>query len=127
MSKWIKRRPNTSLGFIKIDLEATVEVDCRIFSPTIGLSAEIETEVGEIIIITIEIIDPTIEIDPETIIDVTAEEIATGLMKDKITIDMTIEGETAIDKTMEIDKIIEEMIPDKDIATGVKVGIDQEL
>ena len=54
------------------------------------------------------------------------EEIATSLMKDKITIDRTI-GEIATDKTIEINKIIEEMTSDKDTETGVKVGIDQEL
>ena len=124
MSKWIKTRPYTSLWFIKVDLEAKVEVDSKTFSPTIGLSVKIETEIEKIIIITIEIIDPAIEIDPETIIDVTTEEITTGPMKDEITIGRTI-GETATDKTIEIDKIIEEMTPDTE--TGVKVGIDQEI
>ena len=71
MSKWIKRRTNKSLGFIKIDQEAKVEVDSKIFSHTIGLLAETETELEGIIIITIEIIDPTLEIDPETITDMT--------------------------------------------------------
>ena len=128
MSKWIKGRLHTSLGFIKVDLEAKVEVDNKIFSPTIGLLAEKETETEEIIIITIgTIIGPTIEIDQETITDVTTEEIATSLMKDEITIDKTIGGEINTDKTIEIGKIIEEMTPDKDTETGVKVGIDQEI
>ena len=46
-------------------------------------------------------------------------------MRDIITIDKTIGGEIATDKTIEIDKIIEEVTPDKE--TGVKVGIDQEI
>ena len=125
MSKWIKRRPHTSLGFINIDLETKVEVDSKIFSPAMGLSVEIGIE--GIIIITIEIINLTIKIDPETIIDVTTEEITTGPMKDIITIDKTIGGEIATDKTIKVDKIVEEMTPDKDIETGVKVGIDQEI
>ena len=78
-----------------------------------------------IIIITIEIIDPTLEIDPGTIIDVTIEEITTIPMRDIITIDRTIGGEMATDKTIEIDKIIGEMTPEKE--TGAKVGIDQEI
>ena len=40
---------------------------------------------------------------------------------------MTIWEEITIDNTIEIGKIIEEMTPDKDTVTGVKVGIDQEL
>ena len=45
-------------------------------------------------------------------------------MRDVITIDRTI-GEMATNKTIEIDKIIEGMTPDKE--TGVKVGIGQEI
>ena len=128
MDKKETPRPHISLGFIKVDLEAKVEVHSRIFSPTIGLTAEVETEIEEIIIITVgTIIDPTIEIDPETIINMTTEEIATSLMKDEITIDKTIGGDIATDKTIEIDKVIEKMTPDKDTETGVKVGIDQEI
>ena len=84
MSKWIRGRLHTSLGFIKVDLDPKVEVDNRIFSPTIGLSEEKETKAEDIIIITIgTIIGPTIEIDPQTITDVTTEEIATSLIKDE--------------------------------------------
>ena len=46
-------------------------------------------------------------------------------MKDEITIDRTLGGEIATDKTIETDKNIEEMTPDKE--TGVKVGTDQEI
>ena len=106
MSKWIIRRLHISLGFIKIDQEATVEVDSKIFSPSIGLLAEKETELEGIIIITIEIVDPTLEIDPETITDVTTEEITASPMTDIITIGRTIGGEIAIDKAIEIDKLI---------------------
>ena len=76
MSKWIKRKPHISLEFIKIDQEAIVEVDSKIFSPAISLLADTETELEGII--TIDITDPTLEIDPETITDVTTEEIITG-------------------------------------------------
>ena len=114
-----------SLGFIKIDQEAIVEVDSKIFSPTKGLLAETETELEGIIITTIETIDPTIEIDPETITDMTTEEITTSPMRDIITIGRTIEGEIAIDKTIEIDKTIDGTTLDKE--TGVKVGTDLEI
>ena len=97
--------PHISLGFIKIDQEAIVEVHSKLFSPTIGLLAEAETELEGIIVITIEIMDPTLEIDPETITDVPTEAITTGPMRDIITIGRTIGGETAIDKTIEIDKL----------------------
>ena len=110
---------------MKIDQEAIVEADSKIFSPAIGPLAEMETEPEGIIIITIEITDPTLEIDPEIITDMTTEEIITGPMRDVITTDRTIGGETAIDKAIERDKIIEGMIIDKE--TGVKVGIDQEI
>ena len=93
------------------------------FSPAICLSAEIETEIEETIIIE-PIIDPTIEIDPETVIDVTIGETTIGPMKDGIIIDKRVGGEMATGKTIEIDKIIEEMTPDKDTETGMKVGID---
>ena len=123
MSKWTKRRPHTSLGFIKVDLEAKIEVDSRIFNPTIGLSAGIEIETEEIIIVE-TMIGPIVEIDPETIIDKTIGETTTGLMKDELLIDKTVE-ETATDKTIETGNIIEERTPDRDIEIGVRVGIDQ--
>ena len=43
----------------------TVGVDNKISTPAIGLSAEIEREIEGIIITTIEIIGPTIGIDPD--------------------------------------------------------------
>ena len=42
--KMDKKEPHISLGVIKIDQEATVEAGSKIFSPTIGLLAETETE-----------------------------------------------------------------------------------
>ena len=122
MSKWIKRKPHISLVFIKIDQEAIVEVDSKIFSPPTGPLVETETELEGIIIITIHITDPTLEINPEIIRDMTTEEIITSPMRDVITTDRTIGGEIAIDKTIEIDRIIEGMTLDKE--TGVKIGID---
>ena len=100
-----KKEAHISLGFIKIDQEAMVEVDSKMFSPTIGLSAETETELEGIIVTTIEIIDPTIEIGLEPFTNVTTEEITTSPMRDIITIGRTIGGEIAIDKTIEIDKL----------------------
>ena len=82
-------------------------------------------EIEGIIIITTEIIDRTLETDPETITDMTTEEITTSPMRKVITIDKKIGGEMATDKTIEIDKIIEGMTLDKE--TGVKVGIGQEI
>ena len=120
MSRWTKRKLHKNLGFIKIDQEAIVEVDSKIFSPTIGLLAETKTELEEIRII--EITDPTVEIDPGTIIDVTTEEITTSPIRDTITTDRTKRGEIAIDKTIGIDKTIDGMILDKE--TGVRVEID---
>ena len=73
----------------------------------------------------IEIIDPTLEIDPGMVIDITTEEITIDPMRDIITIDRTIGGEKTIDKTKKVDKIIEGMTLDKE--TGVRVEIDQEI
>ena len=112
MSKWIKRKPHISLGLIKIDHKAIVEVDSNIFSPTIGLLAKTEAELEGIIII--EIIHLILEIDPEIITDLTTEEIITSPMRDVITTDRTIGGEIAIDKTIEIDRTIEGMALDRD-------------
>ena len=126
MSRWIRRRPHTSLGFIKVDLEAKIEIDSRFSSPAIVPSVEIEIETEEILIVG-TIISPIIEISPETIIDVTTEEIASSLVKDEINIDHTAEGEIAIDRTIEIDKFTEELTPDKDSEIGVTVGIGKKL
>ena len=54
------------------------------------------------------------------------EEIPIGLMKDAITIAKIIEGETTTDKTIETGKITELMSLDKEMETGVKVGIGPE-
>ena len=48
-------------------------------------------------------------------------------MKDEMTLDKTVEGEITTDKIIEIDRITEEMTPDKDTEIGVKVGIGQEI
>ena len=48
-------------------------------------------------------------------------------MKDEIITGKTIGGEKATDKTIETDKIIEEMTPDKDTGIGVRVEIDQAI
>ena len=85
--------------------------------------AGIETDLEGIIII--EIIDPTLETDPGTVIDMTTEEIITCPMRDAVTTDRIIEGEITIDKSIEIDKIIEEMTLDKE--KGVRVEIDWEI
>ena len=103
-----------------MDQEAITEIDSKIFSPATGPSVEIETDLEGITII--EIIDLTSGIDPGIIIGVTTEEITTGPMRDIVTIDRTIGGEITIDKSIEIDKIIEGMTLDKE--TGVRVEID---
>ena len=111
--------------FIKVDLEAKAGIDIGFFSPIIGPSAEIGIETEEIIIIE-TIICPTIGTGLEIIIDMMIGEIAIGLMKDGPIIDKTI-GEKILDKTIKVDKIIEEMTPDKDTWIGVRVEIDQEI
>ena len=98
----------------------------QLFSPTIGPSAEIGIETEGIIIVG-TIIDPTTGTVLETIIDMTIGETTTSSMIDEIIIDETVGGEIATDKTIEIDKIIEEMTPDKDTGIGMEVGIDQEI
>ena len=120
MSRWTRRRLHTSLGFIKVDLEAKIEVDSRISNPAIDPAANKEIETEEILIVG-TIIDPIIERGPEIIIDVTTEEMTTSLMKDEITIDKTAEEEIAIDRIIEIDKVTEELALDKDLEIGVKV------
>ena len=122
MSRWTEKRPLTSLGFIKTDLEAKAGVDNKIISPTIDHLAGTETEVEGIIIITIEITDPTIEAGLEMITDVITEETPTSPMRDKITTDRTIEGEFTIDKTIEIGKITEGITIDQEIGVRVEIG-----
>ena len=77
-----------------------------------------------------KIIGPTIGIDQGTSIGMTIEEIIIGLMRDRTITDKTI-GETIIDKRIEgitkIDKIIEEMTPNRGIGIGVRVEKDQEI
>ena len=90
MSRWTKKRPLISLGFIKTDLEAKVGVDNKIFTPTIDHLAEAETEIEIIIITAVEITDPTVEIGLEMITDVITEEIPTSPMRDIIITDRTI-------------------------------------
>ena len=122
MSRLTKKKFHISPGFIKTDQEAIVEVDSKVFSPTLSPLVEIETDLEGITII--EIIDPASGIDPGAVIDVTTEEIITGPMRGTLTTDRTIEGEIAIDKTIEIGRIIEEITLDKE--TGVRVEIGQE-
>ena len=125
MLKWTKRKLHISPGFIKVDLEAKAEIVIRFFSPAIGPSAEIGIETEEIIIVE-TIIGLTIGTGLEIIIDVMIRGIAISLMKDGPIIDQTI-GEKISDKKIEIDKIIEEMTPDKDTGIGVRAEIDQEI
>ena len=112
--------------FTKTDLEATVGIDNKIFSPATDPLSGIEIGIEKIIIITTDIIDPTIEIGLGTITGMVTEDIPIGLMKDAITTDKTIEGETTIGRTVETDKIIEIMTLDRDIEIRGKEGIDPE-
>ena len=119
MSIGIEKRSHTTLEFIKSNPEPNMGVNNKISSPAIDPLAGIETEIEGIIIMTIEITDPTIEIGLEMIKGMITEGIPTGPMKDTITTDRTIEGEITIGKTIEIGKIIEEITIDKE--TGVRV------
>ena len=108
------------LEFIKTDPEPKVGVDNFNSSSAIDPLAGIGTEIEGIIIMTIKkITDPTLEMDLEMSTGMITEEIPTGPIKDTITTDRTIEGEITIGKTIEIDKMIEEITIDKD--TGVRV------
>ena len=93
MSKWTEKRPHISLGFIKTDLETKIGVDNKFYCLAIDHLAGIETEIEAIIIITIGITGPTIEIGLGIITNVITEVIPTGLMKDAIAIDKITEGE----------------------------------
>ena len=65
-----------------------------------------------------------------TTTDMMIEEITISLMTDRAITGKTI-GETIIDKTIEetieIDKIIEEMTPNRGMGTGARVERDQEI
>ena len=75
---------------------------------------------------TIEIIiGPTIGIGLEITIDMTIGETTIGLMKDEVITGKTIGG-TVTDKTIETDKIIEGMAPNRGRRIGVRVETDQE-
>ena len=111
MSKWTKERPHTNPGFTKVDLEAKVEIDNRLFRPITDSSVGIGIETGETTTTIEIIIGPTIGISLETTIDVTVGETTTGLMKDKL-----ITG-----KTIETDNIIKGMTPNRGIGIGVRV------
>ena len=124
MSKWTKRGPHTSLGFIKVDLEAKVGTYNKMFSPAIDPSVGTGIEIGKTT--TGATMGPTTGTDLQIIIDVTVGKIAIGLMKDGLIIGKTI-GEKISGKTTETDKIIEGMTPDKDTWIGVRVEIDQEI
>ena len=122
MWNWTEKRPHINLRFTKTDLKAKVRVDHKIFSPTTGPLAGIGTEIEGIIIIIIEITDPTIETDQRTTIEIMIDEITIKLMKDIIT-----EGEKITGKTVETDKTLEVMTPDRDMEIDVRVGIDLEI
>ena len=75
-------------------------------------------------IIIIEITDTNIEIGLGTNTNMTTDKITTCPRRDIIPIDRTIGGETAIDKTIEIDKILEGMTLDKETGVKVEIGLD---
>ena len=79
------------------------------------------------IIITITgIIDPTMEIGLEIIIDGMTEDLPIGSMTGIVITDLIIGVEATTDKTIEVDEIIEVMTLERDMEIGVKVGIGQE-
>ena len=98
---------------------AQSRVDSKISSPKTDHLAGIETEIEGIIIMTIEITDPTIEIGLRMVAGMITGEIPTGPMRDAITTDRTMGGEITIGKTIEIGKIVQEITIDKE--TGVRV------
>ena len=107
---------------------AKLEIDNQIIHPVIDLSVGIGIEIKGIT--TTEItIGPTTGIGLGTTIGMTLEGMTISLMIDKTTIDKTI-GETATDKTIEgtieIDKSIEEIIPNRCIGIGVRIGVRVE-
>ena len=112
-----------------LDLEAKVGIDNKIINPTIDHSVGIGIEIEGIT--TIEtIIGPIIGIDLVTTIGVTIDEITTSLMIDKTITDKTIRDTIAgktIEGTTEIDKIMEEMSPNRGIGIEVRVERDQEI
>ena len=122
-------RPHTNLRFTKVGLEAKVGRDNKIIKPTIDHSVGIGIEIEGITTIEI-IIGPTIGIDLGTTIGVTVEEITIALMIEKTITDKTI-GKTIIGKTIErtteIDKIMEEMTPNRGIGIEVRVESNQEI
>ena len=125
----MKERPHTNLRFTKVDLEAKVGIDNKIINPVIGHSVGIGIE-REGITTTEIIIGPIIGIKLGTTTGVTIGEITISLMIDRSITDKTI-GETIINKTIEgtteIDKIIEEMTPNRGIGIEVRVERDQEI
>ena len=128
MSKWTKETPHTSLEFTNIDLEDRVETDNRIISHIIDHSLWTDIEAGEASITTTTdpIIDPIIEIGPETNTGMITEEITTDLVIGRIILDKIVE-ETISNKAKETDQLIEDMIHDKDIGIEVKVEIGPEI
>ena len=113
-----KEKLPTNLKFAKVDLEVRVETDRIAINhrtdPLVGIGIKVEIEE----ITTIEtIIGPIIGIDQGTTIGVTIEEIITSLMIDK----------TIKEKILEIDKIMAEMTPNRDIEIEVRVGRVQEI
>ena len=72
------------------------------------------------------IIDPTMEIGLEILIDGMTEDLPISLMTGVVITDLTTGIEVTTDKTIEIDKTIEVMTLDRDMEIVVKVGIGPE-
>ena len=126
MKKWIRKRPHTSLKFIKTDTEAKVGVDNPIFTLETNHLVETGIEMRRTIITITGIIDQTMEIGLEIIIDGMTEDLHIDLMMGLVITDSIIGIEVTTDKRIEVNKTIEVMTLDRDMEIGVKVEIGLE-
>ena len=104
--KWTEKRPHISLEFTKIDLGARVEVNDNLISLATDSLVGIGIEIEETLVVILEIIDTTIEIDLEIITDLMTEDIPIGLLKGTMIMDQITGIEAITDKIVEMDKII---------------------
>ena len=103
-----------------------VGVDNPIFNLETDPLVESRVEMKGTITTITGIIDPTMKVGLEIIIDGMTEDLPISLMTGIVITDPIIGVDIATDKTIEVDKTIEIMTLDRDIDKGVKVGIGQE-
>ena len=101
MSRWTKKRPHISLGFIKTDLEAKVGVDNKIFEPhNRSFSRDRNRNRGNYNYNNRNNRPNYRDRSRDDYRHVITEEIPTGPMRDAITTDRTIGGDITIGKTI---------------------------